>query len=1085
MNAARIMAAGLAALALGSGAVSASPPGAFRAFSLKAAQARLQRGAGDDPELRQIAHITRIAGFVYDAEAHDIILVGQAFDDEAPITLDHFAVAIRSSLIHHEWPKVSIDATAETRATGLQAVRFAGHVEDSQYGLELLRADIVLKEMGLGLRPTSIWGVVSYFELAQEDARLHGVTDTVNSRFWFDITGKCGFATREGVFAIEELRLGVSPQLLGINGKSVAAGSEGRDELAERFAEKLTANYDDIARAYPEVGRLKVLFDLTALGRGIEKLSLTQEAAFWLQDYPVQAVATPRTYEFRTRSELVPGQAAGTRVTVEGGVEFQAILLGIRDGDPTAMKEAVLKTRPRADALWWPVPLQGWRLSGYPERISDEANAEQAGSPPSPGGAEGFGCSLTRSVAGTGLPAPLAAPTLPSFPRSTDFTYGNRLQPQRFAPNVGGVLLDGGARIEGDIRVDLGGGGFSFIVDGERADLAPEAYRRFVTALWAVYYTNQDPGISIDPIAPGVDKHLVRYIGKVVNTDLGRVMRETDYRMKKWAVGTEAPLVAGFLNVDALTARHGLRYLGASRRFWIVAEEMKFKEGAGMLLFQSGKMRVKTEYNLQGLAGQAEPADEAFAEFFTRNYDRIAKAYPEYRELAEYAKLVGLAQYLKKNHVPLSWFLLANQDLVLTEDSPGTVEALAKGSDFMENMRIEGGVDLGVTGSYVYDAEAERAIRQALARAPAVPRPASAAAGSQAAPAVPASNSFSFQAASRDYSVLPQHSLTSGKDRRGIRYQTDLAVWNGDDPALELVRYHVPAARDGELGDGWRLLVPYTVRPADDATMEFLNARIPARMTLENLITGREETLAFSTDRYSIAGYVPGAIASSQVVGLFLMSDGSFRLADKLGNEFHFDPAGRLTDMSFSPGHDVHFEYVDGFTEAVERAPYEVRPAGPERIDFRNARLPARMTVADLVHGTSEDLVFDASGAVAGYTSPSKESSAYQILAILADGSFQLLDRQGSEVAFDAAGRFTSLAPPESRRLVKSVHSGPFRAEFLYTIGPRGTVLIGGARVTDSGKPGQTLAAIDYQYDPEGRLAGVTRRAGADLVASK
>jgi len=38
----------------------------------------------------------------------------------------------------------------------------------------------------------------------------------------------------------------------------------------------------------------------------------------------------------------------------------------------------------------------------------------------------------------------------------------------------------------------------------------------------------------------------VRYIGRVVNTDLGRVMREADYLMKKWAVGTEKPITAAF-----------------------------------------------------------------------------------------------------------------------------------------------------------------------------------------------------------------------------------------------------------------------------------------------------------------------------------------------------------------------------------------------------------------------------------------------------------------------------------------------------------------------------------------------------------
>ena len=35
---------------------------------------------------------------------------------------------------------------------------------------------------------------------------------------------------------------------------------------------------------------------------------------------------------------------------------------------------------------------------------------------------------------------------------------------------------------------------------------------------------------------------------------------------------------------------------------------------------------------------------------------------------------------------------------------------------------------------------------------------------------------FSFDLGEQSFTVLPQHSLTSGKDRRGIRYQTDLAL---------------------------------------------------------------------------------------------------------------------------------------------------------------------------------------------------------------------------------------------------------------------------------------------------------------------
>src|SRR5208282_6699304 len=92
---------------------------------------------------------------------------------------------------------------------------------------------------------------------------------------------------------------------------------------------------------------------------------------------------------------------------------------------------------------------------------------------------------------------------------------------------------------------------FSLMLEGNGAGLSQVAFQRVITAIWAVYLSPEPPGISINPIAPGVDKHLVQYIGNVVNTDLGRVVREADYTMKKWAVGTEAPDIPGFDTPDS------------------------------------------------------------------------------------------------------------------------------------------------------------------------------------------------------------------------------------------------------------------------------------------------------------------------------------------------------------------------------------------------------------------------------------------------------------------------------------------------------------------------------------------------------
>lgn len=634
-------------------------------------------------------------------------------------------------------------------------------------------------------------------------------------------------------------------------------------------------------------------------------------------------------------------------------------------------------------------------------------------------------------------------------------------------------MLHGCARPAGDdgekTEVDLADGTFSLVVEGKGAHLEAKAYRRFLTALWAVYFTRQAPGISIDPIAPGAKKHLVRYIGKVVNSDLGRVMREADYKMKQWAVGTDRPGISGFHDVDALTARHGARLLGVPRRFWFVPENMRFRRAGGLILFDTGRMTVKTAYASEGNTGKAEAA---FAQFFTDHYRRIAARHPVFDELFEYARMVSLAKHLKDSRTPLLWFLLANRDQVLTEDSPGTVDALAKGSNHFRGMYIEGGVNLRSHSRYVYDRQAAAAVAKVLASRP--PARSSRPASASTAAASPAPQPLSLDLPDRSYTVLPPHRLVGGKDRRGREYQTDFALRRDGGPGLELVRWRDPRGRaDGHFGTGWRLLVPYRVRPHGSARRRFLNAVIPQNMAVENLLTGEREVLTFRTDRYSLAGYVPDRAHASRLVGLFLMSNASYRLTDKLGNQFWFDPRGDLTDMIFSPQYHVHIEYEDGLSRAFETPPYSVRPASQQRVSFLGVRIPEQMRITRLADGRSETLPFSGTGGVAEYAPAEGDRSAFRVLALTSGGRFLLVDKKGHRVLFDEGGRFVALAPSATGRMVRSVALGEQTVSFLYTVDASGAVRISAARL--AAEAGKTIAVVRYEYDSRGGLLAVRR----------
>lgn len=650
--------------------------------------------------------------------------------------------------------------------------------------------------------------------------------------------------------------------------------------------------------------------------------------------------------------------------------------------------------------------------------------------------------------------------------------------------HVGGVLLHGAATIPTATGDSLRGGDFSLVFASPRNALDIRALRRFVTALWAVYFGGDDgPGVSIDPIAPGVDKHLVRYIGHVINSDLARVMRETDYTMKRWAVGTESPGIDGFLSVDQLSASHGIKRLGADRRFWFVPHEMSFERTDEALLFRSGRMTLQTEYLFLNTGSKAEPADEQFAAYFTENYFRIAERHPSYLELFEYAKLVSLARFLKERSVPLLWFLLANKDLVLTEDSPGTVDALAKKSDVYDYIRIEGGVDFSPqshTARYVLDPKAATAIAQAF-RLGTTP---TSTVGTTTTPVAitTASTPTATTSVRRQYAVTASQNvmpLPSGS----ARFDTDIAIRESGQPGLELVRYYDPSTSlRSPFGGGWHLMMLYRVLPADEKRITFRNAVIPDQMTVRNIVTGRDETLTFSETRYSIVGYVPADLTTSSLIGLFLLSDGSMRLADKLGNEYQFDPAGRMTEVAISDSHRTIYEYgrQEASRDAYESAPYRLEPIGDERELVLNAVLPRRLRLVDGSDAVQQVFVLNLNTAskLVGYTPESAREDGV-FLSLLSDGSFVLDRNNGETIAFFPDGSFSRRTVEVITGIRQSTHQVKLDYEFAL-----GEFRIREARVLQEGLTA-TLYTVKYGYGEDGRLARVTTPTGETIQISQ
>ena len=112
------------------------------------------------------------------------------------------------------------------------------------------------------------------------------------------------------------------------------------------------------------------------------------------------------------RQERFEGIGGNRVLELEGGIDMRVLSTQLRDGDHTAFRLAVLRSRP-VDGIVWRVPLEGWRINGIPIEEQPGFPAPPVGTrvqrrvmeaPPPPIGIPG-----ARERAGVTVDVPIAA----------------------------------------------------------------------------------------------------------------------------------------------------------------------------------------------------------------------------------------------------------------------------------------------------------------------------------------------------------------------------------------------------------------------------------------------------------------------------------------------------------------------------------------------------------------------------------------------------------------------------------------------------------------------------------------------------
>lgn len=337
---------------------------------IKSAQTANKDFRQTDPALYYLGGITKPWSVVIDAESGDWILVGERDKKSAILTLDDLVVALRARFVHGSRdPGVTIDPRGETEAAIKQDVRFFGGIENTQFGQVCYEADWLMKKIGLKLELVPVESLRTYFDVAVEEAKRMGGRSQVSSRFWF-YPALNEVNVVDGVVLLEQFQMGIFTEVLAarVNGQEVQNLAGFHHKPSQDFARSFEANYDAIAAARGVFETLRGLTRLAGLAAGLRSVTANSHLVYWLTEYPVKVVETPREVDVIQQS----AEEVGLRIS--GGVSLAALAARLAGGDASALRELVKATRAPNEVVWeFEIEMQQGRPAGVkiPDRLAD------------------------------------------------------------------------------------------------------------------------------------------------------------------------------------------------------------------------------------------------------------------------------------------------------------------------------------------------------------------------------------------------------------------------------------------------------------------------------------------------------------------------------------------------------------------------------------------------------------------------------------------------------------------------------------------------------------------------------------------
>ena len=175
------------------------------------------------------------------------------------------------------------------------------------------------------------------------------------------------------------------------------------------------------------------------------------------------------------------------------------------------------------------------------------------------------------------------------------------------------------------------------------------------------------PGVSIDPC--GYDnKNCVRYFGLVDGTAMGNLFYELDRYLKTWMQCDDnllpgrfkAPPIPGFRCLLDLVEQYDSNYVcqgSISYRMWFEPKRISLVEDGDNIRFEEASLQLLYEVKVNDVVSPSAAAS-TFVNFVNAHFTEFVDLYPGFKQLQQFAKVVGLVNWLHDSQKPVDWSFL-------------------------------------------------------------------------------------------------------------------------------------------------------------------------------------------------------------------------------------------------------------------------------------------------------------------------------------------------------------------------------------------------------------------------------------------